>query len=46
MGARTGEQFLENLRTTRSVWLGDGRIDDATAHPAGEGGPCAKCVGS
>jgi 4-hydroxyphenylacetate 3-monooxygenase oxygenase component len=35
MGARTGAQFLERLRTTRrTVWLGDGRVDDVTAHPA------------
>jgi 4-hydroxyphenylacetate 3-monooxygenase oxygenase component len=35
MAARTGEQFLEGLRRTkRSVWLGDERVDDVTAHPA------------
>src|SRR5262245_55865775 len=35
MGARTGEQFLEKLRKTRrTVWLGDERVDDVTAHPA------------
>jgi aromatic ring hydroxylase len=35
MGARTGAQFLEKLRKTRrAVWLGDGRVDDVTAHPA------------
>ena len=35
MGARTGEQFLDRLRKTRrTVWLGDGRIDDVTSHPA------------
>lgn len=35
MGARTGTQFLEQLRKTgRTVWLADGRVDDVTAHPA------------
>lgn len=35
MGARTGKQFLEGLRRRpRAVWLGDGRVDDVTAHPA------------
>ena len=35
MGARTGEQFLEGLRkTSRTVWVGDDRVDDVTAHPA------------
>jgi 4-hydroxyphenylacetate 3-monooxygenase len=35
MGARTGAQFLEQLRKTRrTVWLADGRVDDVTAHPA------------
>jgi len=35
MGARTGEQFLDRLRKTRrTVWLGDERVDDVTAHPA------------
>src|SRR5262249_28308468 len=35
MGARTGEQFLEKLRKTRrTVWVGDERVDDVTAHPA------------
>src|ERR1700741_409136 len=35
MGARTGEQFLDGLRKTRrTVWLGDERVDDVTAHPA------------
>ena len=34
MGARTGEQFLDGLRKTRrTVWLGDERVDDVTAHP-------------
>src|SRR5215468_8360476 len=38
MGARTGEQFLERLRKTRrTVWLGDERVDDVTAHPQLEG---------
>ena len=35
MPARTGRQFLEGLRKTRrTVWVGDERIDDVTAHPA------------
>jgi 4-hydroxyphenylacetate 3-monooxygenase oxygenase component len=35
MGARTGEQFLSGLRKTRrTVWVGDARVDDVTAHPA------------
>jgi 4-hydroxyphenylacetate 3-monooxygenase oxygenase component len=35
MGARTGEQFLEGLRRReRTVWLGEERIGDVTAHPA------------
>ncbi len=35
MGARTGEQFLNGLRkTSRTVWLGDERVEDVTAHPA------------
>src|SRR5207247_7723601 len=35
MGARTGEQFLDGLRKpSRTVWLGDERVDDVTAHPA------------
>jgi 4-hydroxyphenylacetate 3-monooxygenase oxygenase component len=34
MGARTGEQYLDGLRKTgRTVWLGDERVDDVTAHP-------------
>ena len=34
MGARTGQQFLDGLRKTRrTVWLGDERVDDVTAHP-------------
>lgn len=34
MGARTGQQFLDRLRKTpRTVWLGDERVDDVTAHP-------------
>ena len=38
MGARTGQQFLDGLRKTRrTVWLGDERVDDVTAHPALEG---------
>jgi 4-hydroxyphenylacetate 3-monooxygenase oxygenase component len=35
MGARTGKEFLDGLRKTRrTVWLGDERVDDVTAHPA------------
>ena len=35
MSARTGEQFLSGLRKTRrTVWLGDERVEDVTAHPA------------
>jgi aromatic ring hydroxylase len=34
MAARTGQQFLDRLRkTSRTVWLGDERIDDVTSHP-------------
>jgi len=34
MGARTGQQFLDRLRkTSRTVWLGDERVDDVTGHP-------------
>jgi 4-hydroxyphenylacetate 3-monooxygenase len=34
MAARTGQQFLDRLRKThRTVWLGDERVDDVTAHP-------------
>ena len=34
MGARTGQQFLDRLRkTTRTVWLGDERVDDVPGHP-------------
>jgi 4-hydroxyphenylacetate 3-monooxygenase oxygenase component len=35
MGARTGEQFLKGLRSTkRQVWVDGERVDDVTAHPA------------
>jgi 4-hydroxyphenylacetate 3-monooxygenase len=35
MGARTGEQFLRGLRSTkRELWLEGERVDDVTAHPA------------
>ncbi len=35
MGARTGKEFLEGLRTTdREVWMGSERIDDVTSHPS------------
>ena len=34
MTARTGQQFLDRLRkTSRTVWLGDERVDDVTSHP-------------
>jgi len=34
MAARTGQQFLDRLRkTSRTVWLGDERVDDVTTHP-------------
>jgi len=34
MTARTGQQFLDRLRkTSRTVWLGDERVDDVTTHP-------------
>src|SRR5215467_5307917 len=39
MGARTGEQFLQGLRSTkRQLWLEGERVDDVTAHPALAGG--------
>jgi 4-hydroxyphenylacetate 3-monooxygenase oxygenase component len=35
MGARSGEQFLQRLRSTRrQLWLEGERVDDVTAHPA------------
>lgn len=35
MAARTGQQFLDGLRKrSRTVWLGDDRVDDVTTHPA------------
>jgi 4-hydroxyphenylacetate 3-monooxygenase len=35
MGARTGRQFLDGLRTAKAeIWLGGERIEDVTAHPA------------
>jgi 4-hydroxyphenylacetate 3-monooxygenase len=35
MPARTGRQYLEGLRSQeREVWLGGGRVDDVTTHPA------------
>src|ERR1051325_4449411 len=35
MGARTGKEFLEGLRsTTRELWLEGERVDDVTTHPA------------
>ena len=34
MGARTGSQFLEGLRTTkREIWVDGERIEDVTTHP-------------
>src|SRR5689334_22508510 len=39
MGARTGEQFLQGLRSTkRQLWLEGERVDDVTTHPALAGG--------
>ena len=39
MGARTGAQFLQGLRSTkRQLWLDGERVDDVTAHPALAGG--------
>ena len=39
MGARSGEQFLQGLRSTkRHLWLDGERVDDVTAHPALAGG--------
>jgi 4-hydroxyphenylacetate 3-monooxygenase len=39
VGARTGEQFLEGLRTTRrTLWLEGQRVGDVTTHPALAGG--------
>jgi 4-hydroxyphenylacetate 3-monooxygenase len=35
MPARTGKQYLADLAARpRTVWLGDARISDVTAHPA------------
>ncbi len=35
MGARTGDQFLQGLRSTkRQLWLDGERVDDVTVHPA------------
>jgi aromatic ring hydroxylase len=36
MTARTGEQYIEGLRDTRTVWLGDEQVDVAK-HPATKG---------
>jgi len=39
MGARSGEQFLQGLRSTkRQLWLEGERVDDVTAHSALAGG--------
>ena len=39
MGARSGEQFLQGLRSTkRHLWLEGERVDDVTTHPALAGG--------
>jgi aromatic ring hydroxylase len=39
MGARSGEQFLQGLRSTkRQLWLEGERVDDVTTHPALAGG--------
>jgi 4-hydroxyphenylacetate 3-monooxygenase oxygenase component len=38
MGARTGDQFLDGLRSrTRDVWIDGERIDDVTSHPLTRG---------
>lgn len=34
MAARTGGQYLEGLRRPRSIWVGDGKVDDVVDHPA------------
>ena len=35
MGARSGERFLQGLRSTkRELWLEGERVDDVTTHPA------------
>ena len=34
---RTGEQYLHSIRDGRVIYIGDERVDDATAHPAFEG---------
>ena len=39
MGARSGAQFLQGLRSTkRQLWLERERVDDVTTHPALAGG--------
>jgi len=39
MGARSGDQFLQRLRSTkRQLWLEGERVGDVTAHPALAGG--------
>src|SRR4029453_8509207 len=39
MGARSGDQFLQGLRSTkRQLWLEGERVDDVTAHSALAGG--------
>ena len=39
MGARTGAQFLEGLRSTnRTLWVDGEQVSDPTSHPATRGG--------
>ena len=34
MGARTGAAYIQGLRDSREVWLGNERVADVTTHPA------------
>jgi len=34
MGARTGKEFLNGLKTPRDIWVGDDKVTDVAAHPA------------
>lgn len=39
MGARTGKEFLEGLRSRkREIWLGNEKVEDVTVHPELVGG--------
>ena len=45
MGARTGAEYLERLRTHGpEVWLGKEKVEDITSHPAI--GPAAHTLAS